>query len=212
MFQKLKSKVKNSWQKFKKFYKKSLKNHKVLTILLTIIAIPPLCYLLYWGALIIIMTVIMLVILGILFWYMFGSTFGSSTKGNTKSTSKTGKSNGETYPGAYGDTYTEGEIMAIAKTYPELKLYSGDWKKLAEAIDRSKYNKKLELMQIDKLLVYIFPRNNKPTINFHLLRESTMDSGGGLFEKGVEHFTKTDLNSGKICVIYDGKRLFAKDL
>lgn len=198
----MKEKSISLWQKLKNFYKRNYEKNKVLTIILTIIATPILLVVLFYvGVFVIVIGFTILVL-----WHMIKITFGSNAKSSSANYSNK-KPSGKTY---YG--YSEEEIIAIIEASPKLNMYTYDWYNLAEALDISKYNKELKIIYAGKLPIYIFPYDKKPKMNIHFLKESTIESGGNLFEKAKEHFTTSELNNGDICIIYDGKRLTSKDL
>lgn len=89
MFQKLKSKIKKSWQRFKKFYKKNYQKNKVLTIILTILGVIvaiPLVYFIFLGVLFIVGTVLVLIFMWFLFRFMlYSSSSSSSSSSNYRS-------------------------------------------------------------------------------------------------------------------------------
>ena len=202
---KLKEKIKNSWKKFKEFYMKKYEKNKILTIILTIILamiiIPILLFLLFVIGII----VFGLAVLVIVFWIIYKITFGSNK--SSYSSDKVKKSSGISHRG-----YSEEDVLAMIDTYPNLDMNRADWYTLAEALEESKYTKKIKVMYSGKLPIFIFPKDQKPRMNFRFFSDNTIESGGGLFEKAKEHFTTKELNSGKICIVYDEKRLTSKDM
>ncbi|MBR1802088.1 hypothetical protein IJ768_02575 [Candidatus Saccharibacteria bacterium] len=150
-----------------------------------------------------------LIIWGLIIYFVFGGFFINSetTGGKTKKATSSDRA----YHGS-SRVFSEKEIVAIMEKSPKLNMNKYDWEDLARALDESTYIKDIKVIMAGKLPIYIFPRDKKPRINLHLLKESAVESGGGLFEKAKEHFTVNELKNGNICVIHDGKRLTSKDM
>lgn len=200
----MKEKIKNIWNKFKDFYKKHYEKNKILTIILTIIAIPILFALICIIGIVIFYLIIFILILWICKILFFG--FGKG-KNSTSFSSKVKEPSGISH---YG--YSMEEVLAMIDTYPSLKMNSAYWDKIAEALDESKHTDKIKVMYAGDLPIYIFPYDKKPRLNYHFLEENTVSSGGGWFEKAKEHFTAKELKNGEICIIYQEKRLIDKDI
>ena len=199
----MKEKIKNTWSKFKNFYKRNYEKNKVLTIILTILAIPLLIMLIAVVGIILFYAVIFIFII----WLIKVMIFGFGKKKTSSYTNNNTSSSGKTH---YG--YSEEDVLALMNTEPKLSSNPYDWYTFAEALNESKYTKEIKVMYAGNLPIYIFPRDKKPKINIHFLKENFIESGGNLFEKAQEHFTTRELNNGDICVIYQEKRLTSKDM
>ena len=150
-----------------------------------------------------------LIIWGLIIYFVFGGFFINSETTGEKTKKSTGSN--RVYHGS-SKVFSEGEVITIMEKSPKLNMNKYDWEDLARALDESTYIKDIKVIMAGKLPIYVFPRDKKPRINLHLLKESAVESGGGLFEKAKEHFTTTELKNGNICVIHDGKRLTSKDM
>ena len=199
----MKEKIKNAWKRFKNFYKRNYEKNKVLTIILTIIAIP----ILLLALLVLGYVILLIVVLILTLWFMKILFFGFSKKSKSSSV-KVKEPSGKS---CYG--YSEEEIITLINTEPVLRGVNDlDWEIFAEALNESKYIREIKVMYANKLPIYIFPYDKKPRINAHFLDENTIDSSGGWFEKAQQHFTTKELNNGEICIIYKEKRLTSKDI
>lgn len=201
----MKEKIKNTWKKFKNFYKKKYEKNKILTIILTVIALPILFTLICIIGIALFYLIIFILILWVLKILFFG--FGKGKK-NTSSSGKVKEPSGKTH---YG--YSEEDVFAMMNAEPKLIGVNGfDWYTFAEALHESKFIKEVKVMYAGKLPIYIFPYDKKPRINGNLFEESVVESGGGWIEKSKEHFTVKELKLGEICIIYQEKRLTFKDI
>lgn len=199
----MKEKIKNTCGKFKNFYKGNYEKNKVLTIILTIIAIPLLVLLAFAVGIILLYVAMFIFVI----WLIKVMIFGFGKKKTSSYTDSNTNLSGKTH---YG--YSEEDVVAMMEASPKLNMGKYDWYILAEALEESKNTKEIKVMYAGDLPIYIFPRDKKPKINIHFLKENFIESGGSLFEKAQEHFTTRELNNGDICVIYQEKRLTSKDM
>lgn len=150
------------------------------------------------------------IIIGGLFIFFFFSGFiKNDSTGSASSHKKT--AGNKTYHGS-SKTFTEADIIKIMEISPKLNMNKYEWEDLARALDESTYIKDVKIIQTGKMPIYVFPKDKKPRINVHFLKENTVESGGNLFKGAEEHFTTQELKLGNICVVYNGKRLLPKDL
>lgn len=150
-----------------------------------------------------------LIIWGLIIYFIFGGFFIDSETANKKI--KRSSDNDRKYHGS-NRVFSEKEIVTIMEKSPKLNMNIYDWEDLARALDESKYIKDVKVIMAGELPIYVFPRDKKPKINIHFLKENTVESGGSLFKSAEKHFTTQELKLGNICVVYDGKRLLPKDL
>lgn len=154
----MKEKIKNTWNKFKNFYKKNYEKNNILTIILTIIAIPLLIMLIAVVGILLFYAVIFIFII----WLIKVMIFGFGKKKTSSYTNNNTSSSGITH---YG--YSEEDVLALMSTEPKLSSNPYDWYIFAEALHESKYTKEIKVMYAGNLPIYIFPRDKKPRINIH---------------------------------------------